>query len=97
MLCRNSTGNRLCWSQLHIWHSGLFLEPFDLSLAISALVMFHAFVVIFGSEAQDSVNQPRQIMGHGGDRFGCAQPAPESPIFGPQGGVAVMQALGSQS
>src|SRR5579863_6671298 len=90
MLCRNSFRKFLCWNELHIELGGLFFEPAHLGFAVLALVVFHALIEVCDAVAQQTIDEPGQVMSHGGDGFGGAQASTQAAVLGTQIALAAM-------
>src|SRR5881227_1809016 len=57
---------------------GFLLEPLDLLVLITLLIIFHPLVYVLLAVLEHAIHQPRQVMGHSRDRLRgsefCAQP-----------------------
>ena len=67
---------------------GFPFELSDLSFAVLSFVEFRFLVHVFHPIAEDSVDQSRELGGHGFDRDGGAEPGSESAKLGSQMSVA---------
>src|SRR3954466_7995694 len=62
---------------------GFLLEPLDLLVLITLLIIFHPFVYVLLAVFEHAIDQPRQVVGHSRDRLRgaefCAQPLELGP------------------
>src|SRR3954462_11662342 len=78
-LLRNSACDR-CWSEGDSKPQvfGFLLEPLDLLVLITLLIIFHPFVYVLLAVFEHAIDQPRQVVRHSRDRLRgsefCAQP-----------------------
>src|SRR3954465_14755935 len=78
-LFRNSPCDR-CWSEGDSKPQvfGFLLEPLDVLVLITLLIIFHPFVYVLLAVFEHAIDQPRQMVGHSRDRLRgsefCAQP-----------------------
>src|SRR5439155_26488503 len=101
-LLRNSPFDR-CWSEGDSKPQvfGFLLEPLDLLVLITLLIIFHPFVYVLLAVFEHAIDQPRQVVGHSSDRLRgsefCVQPFELGPQIGftaPQAGRGHAQGRG---
>src|SRR3954447_5281569 len=80
---------------------GFLLEPLDLLVLITLLIIFHPFVYVLLAVFEHAIDQPRQVVGHSRDRLRgaefCAQPlelGPQIAFTAPQAGRGHAQGRG---
>src|SRR5437016_8742334 len=95
--CGGLSTTRVCdVHELVTQHPSFPLQIRQHPIAILLFVRLLSRVNISGAIPQHAVDQPGQLMSRRRDRFGCPEPGPHPTVIGPQGAVAMDQALGRQ-
>src|SRR5580704_17863484 len=69
----------------------------NLLVAVSLLVVFHAFVNELLTVLEHAIDKAGQPVGHGGDCLGGTQFGAQASVLGPQIALAPEQAVGRQA
>jgi hypothetical protein len=70
---------------------GSLFKQANLLLAVTFLVILHAFVHVVLTPSQHAIHEHGEFVGHRGHRFGRVEFAAEAPVLGAQVGLAAEQ------
>lgn len=69
----------------------------DDTALVPALVVVLAVIDILGAESEHAVDEPRKLVGGGGDGFGRPETGFQAAVVGPERRVAVVEGAGGQA